>query len=119
MLIYQGEQATFSGHLKDDSGNIVTNLSGYKISAALCRNNSDTAVAIWSTDNSVSGALAITIGSGGLVSFTLPATVTRNLLGTYVFEVKLTNTSTSEVVIGVSKDDLKVARSVVGSNASL
>ena len=117
MLIYQGEQATFSGHLKDGSGNTVTNLSGYKISAALCKK--DEAVAIWSTDNTVTGALAITIGSGGLVSFVLPSSVTRTMAGVYTFEVKLTNTSTGEIVIGVSKDELKVALSNVGSNASL
>ena len=117
MLIYQGEQATFSGHLKDDSGNVVTNLSGYKISAALCKK--DDVVAIWSTDNTVADALAITIGTGGLVSFTLPSTVTRTMIGVYNFEVKLTNISTGEIVIGVAKDELKVALSNVGSNASL
>lgn len=117
MLIYQGEQVTFNGHLKDDSGNNITNLSNYHISATLCRK--DSTVAAWSTKSGAQNAGSITIGSGGLVSFTLDGEVTRNLLGTYTFEAKITNKTTDEVAIGVSKDELKVAISNVGSRADL
>lgn len=117
MLIYQGEQVTFSGHLKDNSGSNITDLSGYNISAALCRK--DSTVAVWSTRTGAQDASSITIGSGGLVSFVLSGTVTQGLAGTYTFEVKLTNISTGEVAIGVSKDELKVALSNVGSRSDL
>ena len=117
MLIYQGEQLTFNGHLKNDAGQNITDLSGYRISAALCRK--DSTVAVWSTNDSAQDAAAITIGAGGLVTFVLPGTVTSNLAGKYTFEARVTNIATGESMIAVSEDSITVAISNVGQRDDL
>ncbi len=116
MLIYQGEQLTFNGHLKDDNGNVITDLSDYQISAALCRK--DTSAQVWSTGSSQDAA-AITVGTGGLVTFALSGEVTRNLLGKYTFEAKITKISTGEAMISVSEDSITVAASNIGRLSDL
>lgn len=115
MLIYQGEQVTFNGYLKDDAGSRITNLSGYTISATLCKN--DVVAVKWSTA-SVSDALSITVGSGGLVSFVLPSAKTCTLIGKYTFEAKVTSPG-GDVAIAVSEDTLSVALSNIGQDSNL
>ena len=116
MLIYQGEQLTFNGYLKDDSGNRITNLSGYRISAALCKQ--DTTVVAWSTNDQATNVQPVTIGTGGLVSFVLPGSITRTLAGKYTFEAKVTAPG-GESLVAISEDSISVAISNVGQRNDL
>lgn len=117
MIIYKGEELIFEGHLRDDAGAIITDLSEYSRISLILKRDGDIQVT-WSTVN-IDGAYPITIGSGGLLRFTLPDNETRGLdAGAYSVETKLTK-SDGSIVIAVSSKQIKVCESLIGERENL
>lgn len=115
MLTYQGETIEFSCTLIGDDGEQITDLSAYKISCML--RERDNQKIIWSTTGTAS-TLPIVV-SNGEFSYSCGPEVTRPLSGTFILEVKFTNISTGKVVIGVAKEHITIAPSVLGQDGSL
>lgn len=117
MTIYQGEQVTFGGYLKNNSRQIITNLSGFTISAMLSRKGES--AYCWSTTQGAGDGVINVNNTTGYITFVLGKAITRNLSGAYTFECKITSNSSGEIAIGIAPQDLKVAISTIGSREDL
>lgn len=113
MTIYKGEQITFRGFLKDDTGLVITDLSGYIVSAALSKG--DSIIALWSTATVENAASITANNSTGQCSFVLTRQQTASMKGKYVFEMKVTNISSQDSVIATSSTNVDIVSSNIGT----
>lgn len=117
MNIFQGEQVSFGGYLKNNSGQIITNLSGYDIAAMLSRKGSS--AYCWSTRQGAGDGVINVNNTTGYITFVLGKAITSNLMGAYTFECKITSRSSGDIAIGIAPQDLKVAISTIGQRGDL
>lgn len=113
-MFVSGENIDFSCVLYDGDTQ-VTDLSAYKFSCLL--KDRKTRKIAWSTAT-LENVLPVTVSSG-TISFSIPPAVSKLHSGTFILEVKLTNTSTGHVIIGVSEEPIVISPSLIGQDATL
>ena len=92
---FAGEDVLLQFTATDEDGDVV-NITGYTISAAVAREESDTAVL------STSGATitaSLSDPTNGVFTIAFSDTNTDDLLGTYRFQIKLTDGSGGEATV--------------------
>lgn len=93
----QGETIFFSGFLKDDEGNIITEFAPYTFRAFIkSKMSSDTF--LFSTN--ASGDTKINVSTAGLVTWKILPTQSKLLQGETILEIDCTETSTGTKRLG-------------------
>lgn len=93
----QGETIFFSGFLKDDEGNIITEFAPYTFRAFIkSKMSSDTF--LFSTASS--GDTQISVSTAGLVTWKILPTQSKLLQGETILEIDCTETSTGTKRLG-------------------
>ena len=93
----QGETIFFSGFLKDDEGNTITNFAPYTFRAFIKSKMLSTTF-LFSTG--VSGDTQINVSEAGLVTWELLPTQSKLLQGETILEIDCTETSTRTKRLG-------------------
>ena len=93
----QGSTITFSGFLKDDNREIITDLSPY-VFRALIKSRFKPDVFVFSTASS--GDTAITMSGTGLATWKLLPTQSKKLSGETLLELDVTENSTGDKKMG-------------------
>ena len=93
----QGETIFFSGFLKDDEGNIITDFDPY-IFRAFIKSKMSSDTFLFSTASS--GDTQISVSTAGLVTWKILPTQSKLLQGETILEIDCTETSTGTKRLG-------------------
>ena len=93
----QGETIFFSGFLKDDEGNIITEFAPYTFRAFI-KSKMLSNTFLFSTASS--GDTKISVSTAGLVTWKILPTQSKLLQGETILEIDCTETSTGTKILG-------------------